>query len=36
MYITIVIALLLALPLIAIVAQIILTDHGALHGASNF
>jgi len=34
MYVVIVIALMLALPLISIVAQIILTDHGALHGAS--
>ncbi len=34
MYVLIVIALLLALPLISIVAQIVLTDHGALHGAS--
>jgi hypothetical protein len=34
MYVFIVIALMLALPLISIVAQIILTDHGALHGAS--
>jgi hypothetical protein len=33
MYVFIVIALMLALPLISIVAQIILTDHGALHGA---
>jgi hypothetical protein len=31
----IVIALMLALPLISIVAQIILTDHGALQSASN-
>jgi hypothetical protein len=35
MYVLIVIALMLALPLISIVAQIILTDHGALHSASN-
>jgi hypothetical protein len=35
MYLFIVIALMLALPLISIVAQIILTHHGALHGASN-
>ena len=35
MYVVIVIALMLALPLISIVAQIFLTDHGALHGASN-
>jgi hypothetical protein len=35
MYVIIVIALMLALPLISIVAQIFLTDHGALHGASN-
>jgi hypothetical protein len=35
MYVFIVIALMLALPLISIVAQIILTDHGALQGASN-
>ena len=34
MYVIIVIALMLALPLISIVAQIVLTDHGALHGAS--
>jgi len=34
MYVVIVIALMLALPLISIVAQIVLTDHGALHGAS--
>ena len=34
MYVLIVIALMLALPLISIVAQIILTDHGALQGAS--
>jgi uncharacterized protein DUF6790 len=34
MYVLIVITLMLALPLISIVAQIILTDHGALHGAS--
>jgi hypothetical protein len=34
MYVPIVIALMLALPLISIVAQIILTDHGALHGAA--
>jgi uncharacterized protein DUF6790 len=33
MYVVIVIALMLALPLISIVAQIILTDHGALQGA---
>jgi hypothetical protein len=32
MYVAIVIALMLALPLISIVAQIVLTDHGALHG----
>ena len=35
MYVPIVIALLLALPLISIVAQIVLTDQGALHGASH-
>jgi hypothetical protein len=35
MYILIVIALMLALPLISIVAQIISTDHGALQSASN-
>jgi uncharacterized protein DUF6790 len=35
MYVLIVIALMLALPLISIVAQIILTDHGALQSASN-
>jgi hypothetical protein len=35
MYIFIVIALMLVLPLISIVAQIILADHGAPHGASN-
>jgi hypothetical protein len=35
MYVFIVIALMLALPLISIVAQIFLTDHGALQGASN-
>ena len=34
MYVPIVIALMLALPLISIAAQIILTDHGALHGAA--
>ena len=34
MYVFIVIALMLALPLISIVAQINLTDHGALQGAS--
>jgi hypothetical protein len=34
MYVTMVIALMLALPLISIVAQIVLTDHGALHGAA--
>ena len=34
MYVLMVIALLLALPLISILAQIVLTDHGALHGAS--
>ena len=34
MYVLIVIALMLALPLISIVAQIIFTDHGALQGAS--
>lgn len=34
MYVPIVIALLLALPLISIVAQIVLTDQGALHGVS--
>src|SRR5271163_2565551 len=34
MYVPIVVALMLALPLISIVAQIILTDHGALHGAA--
>jgi hypothetical protein len=33
MYLFIVIALMLALPLISIVAQILLTDHGALQGA---
>src|ERR1700722_4887898 len=33
MYVFIVIALMLALPLISIVAQILLTDHGALQGA---
>jgi hypothetical protein len=33
MYVVIVIALMLALPLISIVAQIILSDHGALQGA---
>ena len=33
MYLFIVIALMLALPLISIVAQIILTDHVRLHGA---
>ena len=35
MYVSIVIALMLALPLISIVAQIILTDHGAPQAASN-
>jgi hypothetical protein len=35
MYVLIVIALMLALPLISIVAQILLTDHGALQSASN-
>jgi hypothetical protein len=35
MYVFIVIALMLALPLISIVAQIILADHGALQGISN-
>src|SRR5271170_2098021 len=35
MYVPMVIALMLALPLISIVAQIILTDQGALHGASH-
>jgi hypothetical protein len=35
MYVLIVIALMLALPLISIVAQIILTDHGTLQSASN-
>jgi hypothetical protein len=35
MYVLIVFALMLALPLISIVAQIILTDHGALQSASN-
>jgi hypothetical protein len=34
MYVPIVIALLLALPLVSIVAQIVLTDQGALYGAS--
>jgi hypothetical protein len=34
MYVLIVIALMLALPLISIVAQVFLTDHGALHAAS--
>jgi hypothetical protein len=34
MYVFIVIALMLALPLISIVAQVILSDHGPLHGAS--
>jgi hypothetical protein len=34
MYVTMVIALMLALPLISIVAQIFLTDHGALHAAA--
>ena len=34
MYLFIVIALMLALPLISIVAQILLTDHGALQSAS--
>src|SRR5580698_5729684 len=34
MYLFIVIALMLVLPLISIVAQILLTDHGALHGAA--
>ena len=34
MYLSIVIALMLALPLVSIVAQIVLTDHGALHGAA--
>src|SRR3984957_20173219 len=34
MYFSIVIALMLALPLISIVAQIILTDHGTLQGAA--
>jgi hypothetical protein len=34
MYVPMVIALMLALPLISIAAQIILTDHGALHGAA--
>jgi hypothetical protein len=34
MYVTMVIALMLALPLISIVAQIVLTDHGALNGAA--
>lgn len=35
MYVLIVIALMLALPLISIVAQIIFSDDGALHAASN-
>lgn len=35
MYVPMVIALLLALPLISIVAQIVLSDHGALHAAAN-
>jgi hypothetical protein len=35
MYVLIVIALMLALPLISIVAQIFSTDHGALQSASN-
>ena len=35
MYVLVVIALMLALPLISIVAQIFFTDHGALHVASN-
>jgi hypothetical protein len=34
MYVPIVIALLLALPLVSIVAQIVLTDQGAQYGAS--
>jgi hypothetical protein len=34
MYLSIVIAFMLALPLVSIVAQIVLTDHGALHGAA--
>jgi hypothetical protein len=34
MYLFIVIALMLALPLISIVAQIVLTDQGTLHGIS--
>lgn len=34
MYVLIVIALLLVLPLLSIVAQIVLTDHGALGGAA--
>ena len=34
MYVPMVIALMLALPLISIVAQILLTDHGALNAAS--
>jgi hypothetical protein len=33
MYVFIVIALMLALPLISIVAQIVLSDHSAMHGA---
>jgi hypothetical protein len=36
MYVLIVIALMLALPLISIVAQIFLADHGAQQAASNF
>jgi predicted DNA repair protein MutK len=35
MYVFIVIALMLALPLISIVAQLILADHSALQGVSN-
>jgi hypothetical protein len=33
MYVPIVIGLMLVMPLVSIVAQIVLTDHGALHGA---
>ena len=35
MFLLIVIVLMLALPLISIVTQIVLSDHGALHGASH-
>jgi hypothetical protein len=35
MFLLMVIVLMLALPLISIVTQIVLSDHGALHGASH-